>query len=200
MVSAVPLNLHITWLTHLAVAEEDKTESLLMICSHSLLKQYMIKYASYFWLGVYFKSLTHSKCKRAAWKKCTDEQSKPERERVLVCACGCRPASIFSIWRPDVVGYFWAKPQELIQSQFCYQRCSREIRYSTKRPRTAADAPHWENEVGAAANSLNQHNAYITVTGYRQIPVALQCKPLNIRENPGGVQTPRLPNYKLKVG
>lgn len=49
------------------------------------------------------------------------------------------------------------KPPGFVQSQLCFS----EIRYSTKHPHTAADALHWENEVGAA-NSLKQHNAYIT--------------------------------------
>lgn len=198
-VSAAPLNLHITWLTHLAVAQEDMTRSLHMICSHSCLLLKHGKLCNLLDRGIYFKSLSHSKIKSDD-RQTGDHQSKPVK--AIVCACECRPASISSLSGGQMS---WAssgreKPRESIQSQFCYQRCSREIRHTTKHPRTAADALHWENEVGAAANSLNQHNAYITDTGYRQSPAVLQWKPPNTRENPVGVQTPRLPKYQQKVG
>jgi len=115
---------------------------------------------------------------------------------VLACACKCRPASISSIWRADVVGYFWEKPQELIQSQFCYQRCSSEIRYSTKPPRTAADALHSENEVGAAANSLNQHKAYTTHTPVTDRSLwSCNAKHSRIHRSSNC-----MPNYLQKVG
>lgn len=81
------------------------------------------------------------------------------------------------------------KPRGFIQSQLCYQRCSSEIRYSTKHPRTAADALHWENEVGAAANSLKQHNAYNTQRLQTEpCGPAMQCSNTNTANISGIVQ------------
>ncbi len=81
------------------------------------------------------------------------------------------------------------KPRGFIQSQLCYQRCSSEIRYSTKHPRTAADALHWENEVGAAANSLKQHNAYNTQRWQTEpCGPAMQCSNTNTANISGIVQ------------
>ncbi len=81
------------------------------------------------------------------------------------------------------------KPRGFIQSQLCYQRCSSEIRYSTKHPRTAADALHWENEVGAAANSLKQHNAYNTQRWQTEpCGPAMQCSNTNTATISGIVQ------------